>query len=760
MVRHAASASSSLNQHSRTPEPRRGVNLLRYAQRPQVFPTSGFSRGLPMNCKNVRLPNSSWTAPLLSLLIAVVVVLPARAWSEAPATAPAEYTDHQLVVDELNCNRRRFIDTYKAVGHKNPVWDAAAVEFLEQACRYLDYQSQYPPFQPDDMPTAAGLAQMGERLLAVGCDDAQVRYCYAVALTDLHRDGEAVEQLRLVFEQCKQGKFPPQSMACTAERLRGFRAYLKPGEDAALAAAEESSCIDMARGIRPARAERRVLLSIYRSALEKDHRMQARICSALQKMKDADPWLVECVCGQYEVSAAWGARGADSAARVTPNGWEGFEEHLAKARQYLTKAWQLEPGLPDPAYDMIIVTMGDGGHGGDTLRTWFDRAREAKFDERDALARILWGLRPRWGGSWEQMLALGRECAQTDRFDTTVPAWLITAVQEVADDAGDKTGRTWADPAIYPDVERVFAGYEQAMPAGRRRDWFRSWHAAVAWRAGKFEESRRLLEQLTTPVALDRFGVFTKEPELMASQVFAYTGSHADRARKATADAEAGRLAEAAKAFRELADAAADDDKAAFYFDDYATKLETRIHFEGGDWADLIPKRGIHGWTAAQGNWSIDPQGHLVGQWDEGGLLLISQPDLGKRYEIEATLRYESPKCSANGVGLALDHNGETYGNGLFYSSGYNSISPYVNFKGIAESATIPTENAIHIEAWDGGFRATLNGQPVNVPEPEGPILNAGGTPRLAIYSLYPPTDTKICVTSLKVRRLKEQPAQ
>ena len=697
---------------------------------------------------------------LLLILLATLPTLPSQLRAAPPATAPAEYTDKQLVGDELNCNRKRFIDTYNAVGHKNPAWDAKALAFLEQVCRYLDYQSQFPPFRPDDMPTAAQLVRMGEQLVAMGCDDAQVRYGYAVALTDLHRDQEAVDQLRLVFEQCKQGKFPPESTACTAERLRDFRAFLKPGEDAALAAAEESSCIDMAHGVRPTRPERRVLLSIYRSALEKDHRLQARVCSALRKLKDADPWLVECVCGEYEVSAAWGARGADVAAKVKPEGWRGFAEHLARAREYLTKAWQLEPRLPDPAYDMITVTMGDGGAGGDTLRTWFDRARQAKFDERAARVRISWGLRPRWGGSWDQMLELGRECARTGRYDTTVPLWLVLEVQDVADDAGAKNaGRIWADPSIYPEVERVFAGYEQSMPAGRRRDWFRSWHAAVAWRAGKWEESRKLLDLLSTPVALDRFALFTKEPQLTVGQVFAYTGPHADRARQATTDAESGHMEEAAKAFRELADATADDDKAAFYFDDYATKLETRIRFDAGDWVNLIPKRDIHGWIATQGVWSIEPQGELVGRWDEGGLLLISQADFGKRCEIEATMRYESPKGSANGVGFALDHNGQTYGNGVFYSNGYHSVSPYVNFKGIAESATIPAENTLHIETWDGRFRATLNGQPVNVPEPQGPILNAGGIPRMAIYSLYPATDTTIYVTVLKVRKLQEPPA-
>lgn len=712
-----------------------------------------------MHDKFVCLSKRSQAAMLLSMLMATALMPPSWVRAEAPATAPAEYTDHQLVIDELNCNRKRFIDTYKAVGHKNSAWDAAAIAFLEQACRYLDYQSQFPPFRPDDMPTAPQLARTGERLLAMGCDDAQVRYCYAVALTDLHRDSEAVEQLHLVFDQCMQGKFPPETLACTVERLRDFRAFLKPGEDAALAAAEESSCIDMARGVRPTLAERQVLLSIYRSILDKDHRVQALVCAGIRKLKDADPWLVECVCGQYEVSAAWGSRGADIAANVTPQGWQGFADHLTKAREYLTKAWQLEPRLPDPAYDMITVTMGDGGQGGDTLRTWFDRARQAKFDEREARGRVSWGLRPRWGGSWGQMLALGRECAQTGRYDTTVPLWLVLEVQDVANDAGTKRAADiWADPSIYPDVERVFAGYEQAMPAGRRRDWFRSWHAAVAWRAGKLEEARKQLEQLTTPVVLDRFALFTKEPELMVSQVFAYTGPDAERARQATADAEAGRIDQAAKAFRELANKTADDDKAAFYFDDYAANLETRIRLDAGDWANLVPRRGIHGWTAIQGNWSIDPQRHLVGQWDEGGLLLISKTDLGKRYEVEATMRYESPKDSANGVGLALDHNGQTYGNGLFYSNGYQSVSPYVNFKGIAESATIATENTLHIETWDDRFRATLNGQPVNVPEPQGPILNAGGTPRLAMYSLYPATDTTVSVIALKVRRLKEPP--
>jgi hypothetical protein len=245
----------------------------------------------------------------------------------------------------------------------------------------------------------------------------------------------------------------------------------------------------------------------------------------------------------------------------------------------------------------------------------------------------------------------------------------------------------------------------------------------------------------------------------MASQAYAYTGPNADKARQATADAKAGRTADAAKEFDELAKATGDKDKAAFYFDDYATALSIRLNLDAGQWASLIPRRGVHGWIASRGSWSLDSKGRLVGSSDQAGLLLLADTNLGQRYEVVATMEYEAFKGQPGGVGLALDDNGETYGNGLFFSTGYHNVSPYVNFKGIAEPTKIPQVNTLHIQTWDGHFTATANEKPVKIPEPKGQILHAGGTPRLAIYSLYPGTDTTLYVTQLKVRRLKEQPA-
>ena len=245
----------------------------------------------------------------------------------------------------------------------------------------------------------------------------------------------------------------------------------------------------------------------------------------------------------------------------------------------------------------------------------------------------------------------------------------------------------------------------------------------------------------------------------MVSQIYAYSGPNAARARQATANAEAGQTADAAKEFDELAKATDDKDKAAFYFDDYATNLKTSLKLAAGEWADLIPKRGVHGWRASEGNWSIDSKGRLVGTTNEGGLLLLADADLGQRYEVIATMEYDAPKGQPGGIGLAIDHDGQTYGNGLFFSTGYHNVSPYVNFKGVAEPMKIPQVNTLHFQTWDGQFTATVNDKPVKIPEPQGQILHVSGKPGLAIYWLYPATETSVYVTQLKVRKLEKQPA-
>ncbi len=57
----------------------------------------------------------------------------------------------------------------------------------------------------------------------------------------------------------------------------------------------------------------------------------------------------------------------------------------------------------------MISTSGDAPQPGEDARTWFDRAVAAQFDYWPAYQARLVFLQPRWGGSYEEDLALAAE---------------------------------------------------------------------------------------------------------------------------------------------------------------------------------------------------------------------------------------------------------------------------------------------------------------------------------------------------------------
>jgi hypothetical protein len=694
---------------------------------------------------------------LLLLSVSVSALFFRTCVAQAIALAPTPYILQDIIREDTAFDRTRFIDSYKTIGNRNPKWDAEALEFLERSCQSLGYGAEWPGFWPPDAPTPKELVAMGSRLIREGCHDPNVEYLYAATLTDLHRDVEAVVQLRLALRHMEGKPYPPVSFLSAADRLSHFTYLLHPGEAKQLTDMIEANAIKMAAG-KKTRVERRCLYNAMRAALTHDRPTQSRVEKAIEGMEDADPWLAAMFGGDYEISVAWDARGADVAAKVTEKGWQAFARHLTRARELLTRAWKLDPTLPQSAEEMITVVMGGGGEAGESVYNWFDRARTAQFDDSAAFTRLIWAVRPRWGGSIDQMAAVGLSGATTGRFDTQAPLWQLLSVYEIADGLRDKDGHTWAMPQFWNADEAVFQGYEQRAPAGARRDWFLSWQSAIAWHAGRLSDARRALDQLQGHLEPERWSKFTDNAALAASQVYAYTGPLADRARAATDDAQAGRLDQALDEFEKLAAEADPKDPSTFYFDDYAMRLRTRRDLNTGNWVDLLPNRGVHQWKAIHGAAHVDADGALVAEWDGSGVLLLSEADLGRRYEVDATMEYSAPTGEPGGCGLALDHNGQTYFNGLFFSTGYHSVSPYVNGRGVAYSRTIPKTNALHLETWDGRFTASLNGQFVKLAAPVGPFMQVPGDPRLAIYSLYPGTDSTIRLTAIRVRKLTERP--
>jgi hypothetical protein len=241
----------------------------------------------------------------------------------------------------------------------------------------------------------------------------------------------------------------------------------------------------------------------------------AEVCEILRSSKQVPPWLTEYYEGRREVNEAWNARGKGWASSVKPEGWKGFEEHLAEARAHLVKSWKLNPANPRAAARMITVVMGES-ESIDTLRLWFDRAVAAQMDCTQAYENMRWALAPRWGGSIEEMLAFGEECIRTKRYDTGVPYEYINAVMDASEDLGDK-GAIFADPKINQNVLDVLTAY-LSDPNTVNPPYKHALFAVVAYKGGKLDLAKQHLEKLdyTIKEGYDYLGKYVDVPAMIA----------------------------------------------------------------------------------------------------------------------------------------------------------------------------------------------------------------------------------------------------
>lgn len=162
-------------------------------------------------------------------------------------------------------------------------------------------------------------------------------------------------------------------------------------------------------------------------------------------------WLREMMLGAEARRNAWRAAEKDPGSTEDPR--SAFGRELERARGHFARASELEPGLPEGPWQMVGVLHGDPTE----ARRWFDETVRREFDCPGVREQMLWGLRPRWGGSVEAMLAFGDECYETGRFDTDVPAFWAVARFAAASELGDR----W---------EAAFRGAETLARANRIAD--------------------------------------------------------------------------------------------------------------------------------------------------------------------------------------------------------------------------------------------------------------------------------------------------
>ncbi|HEX2972602.1 MAG TPA: hypothetical protein VHP11_09730, partial [Tepidisphaeraceae bacterium] len=594
----------------------------------------------------------------------------------------------------------------------NEKWDSTALAFLDAMTIRFSYDNAYALYWPASFPTYQDTLKLGKTALDAGCDDPVVLYCYASLLDDDDQLEQGLPLLIRATDRLIKSKYPKYRIASAcnrvlrrldperqqAERTRYWNELWKAG-----LSCMEGDFINQ---------DRRVIWENIRPQLtgsSAEHNQA--LYEAVKKLDKPDPWLVQMIGGNYHISAAWSARGSGSANAVTDEGWQGFYGHLKEARKCLRKAYELQPTYPEAAWRMISVAMGGGDTLGENPRDWFDKAVAAEFDYLPAYSAMLWALRPRWGGSHEEMYRFGVECLQTGRFDTMVPYQLLTSLNNINSEC-NYDHAVFSKPGVFENVAQLLTKYAETDKT--EANAHRSCHVALAWKLGRFKEAKEVLDRLKNNIVPDEFSGFTAFVELPVSQIHAMTGPNAAQLQAAEKLAAQGQFQQASEKYQAIAATLAKDARESLYVRSRGAELRWRKDLAKGEWTSILPTSDLEGWYATDDQWRIDDRSGLVGSSDGADMMLACLADFGPRFELQLDIDSTGQAQSQPYVGAMVAYAGPSRYYSVLWDRATSKLIVHPS-GGDIDEFDVPsgTGSVLLIRVFDGHMNVTVNGNTV-----------------------------------------------
>lgn len=360
-------------------------------------------------------------------------------------------------------------------------------------------------------------------------------------------------------------------------------------------------------------------------------------------------WVKLTLEGFGEVELAWLKRSSGWADNVNREQWRGFAEHLKVARDILAKANRLRPDRPEAASNMIRVCMGESVDIAE-LRGWFDRAVSAQFDYMPAYQAILWAYRPRWLGSHELMLAFGRACAETKRYDTAVPSRLMTACLDVTGEVKNPIA-VFRHELVKESLSALSKGYLEQLGTSPLTHAMRVSNAAMcAWLADDDATAAKALKAAGPqlhPVAVTYLNGMMMHEKMLRAEVAADVGDYGEAIRAAANPAPGATLKQMAEVLAKIDEKGLNADALA-YLKEGRDMVGFEADLEKGRWVPVKPQKHLTNYYITGGHWSVEEDGTLlaVGDdtfWAKMIFRVPTKADLEMRFDVS----FEIPKETA-----------------------------------------------------------------------------------------------------------------
>ncbi len=389
----------------------------------------------------------------------------------------------------------------------------------------------------------------------------------------------------------------------------------------------------------------------YEEVFTTDEKKVAEICQTPLKSKYAQLMLE----GAFELRKAWLERGHDWASGVRLKGWVGFEQHMKQAAEKFRAAWEMKPEYPQPATNMLDLSIVASTALEEESAEWFNRALTAQFDYLPAYKAWLNGLLPRWGGSHEKMLDFGIMCARTHRYDTQVPYYFFKILGDVLDDSN--LGRS-----VFKDVavkETAMVLSEQKVKDARnevQRENALSMLGIHAWACEEYARATEVLKsqpkKFARPAIIVELPFKTHERIIRGESVLYAHDLKADW-EKAEAAWKAKRLEEAASLYEALLKKPGGSENELV-----ASKLASvqfEQEFNKGGWVSLNIEPRLLCWQVDKGDWSATADGVLTNVGKGDSAFILHNGRIGDDFQVRGVFEIKQPRFDS-GLGIMIGY--------------------------------------------------------------------------------------------------------
>jgi hypothetical protein len=341
---------------------------------------------------------------------------------------------------------------------------------------------------------------------------------------------------------------------------------------------------------------------------------------------------------------------------------------------------------------------------------------KAQMDYLPAYHNLLWGLRPRWSGSHQAMLALGLEAAKTKRFDTLVPFELIQTVLDIRRDAED--GFLCAtQPEIYAQIKAVCEGYLREASWKNMHDYYAVLWAGFACQARAWDDAAKALASIKGEFHSFALDSLSMTADQITGPAMAYTGPHRALLEKASGLAAAGKFKEALAVLEPAVNKPQGQPEAEHFIASQVQALRWKIEFALGQWVALKFDEKLTGWLVKAGQWTPDGAGGVSGVPDAtNGLMVLCYAQFGRNWELKTTVelaKFRWSNSQQGGVVLHYNHQPDFQSLRLWGDGGASLGQDFNGVPHVKAPVQAGKKAALRMTVTDEGVSVWVDGQQV-----------------------------------------------